>query len=439
MAKLTVKAVEYAKPGPARREVPDGLISGLYLVVQPSGSKSWAYRYRANSKTRKLTLGRYPKVGLAGARELAQKAELEIRQGRDPADKAPKREEKTVEALARDFIAIYAMHHNRLRTWKERARILGLEQDPDNGGLRLTKSKGEVLSRWQHRSIQSITGEDVIDLTDAIVARGAKIAANRTLAAVRAMFLWALSRRLLKASPCAGLRPPGKEQARRRVLTPAELRAVWRAAEHLDGAQDNACRPKRDAYRLLILSGQRKSQICLARLEHFDLRQNLWTLPPEEGAKSEDFHLLPITPEIAATVKACPYAKGYLFSTTMGAKPLHIGAKLKRQIDGLALEELRKEAAERGEDPARVRLEPWTNHDLRRTFRTGLSALAVPEGDLVRELIIGHRQPGVHSVYDVHSYLDEKRVALELWAARVRDIVSEQQQNVVPLKAKVSA
>jgi len=76
---------------------------------------------------------------------------------------------------------------------------------------------------------------------------------------------------------------------------------------------------------------------------------------------------------------------------------------------------------------------------LRRTFRTGLSALAVPEGDLVRELIIGHRQPGVHSVYDVHSYLDEKRVALELWAARVRDIVSEPQQNVVPLKAKVSA
>jgi len=103
MAKLTVKAVEYAKPGPARREVPDGLISGLYLVVQPSGSKSWAYRYRANSKTRKLTLGRYPKIGLAGARELAQKAELEIRQGRDPADKAPKREEKTVEALARDL------------------------------------------------------------------------------------------------------------------------------------------------------------------------------------------------------------------------------------------------------------------------------------------------------------------------------------------------
>ncbi|MGA7327854.1 MAG: site-specific integrase [Rhodomicrobium sp.] len=421
MAKLTVKAVEAAKPGSARREIPDGLIGGLYLVVQPvSGAKSWAYRYRFNGKTRKLTLGRYPKIGLVGARELAQKAELQIRQDRDPALKTPRREEKTVEALARDFIQVYCHIHNRPRTWRERARLLGLEPDPYNHGkLRLTKSKGEVLSKWQGRSIQSITGEDVIDLTDAIVARGTKVHANRVLSVIRAMFAWAVSRKLLAASPCAGIRAPAKERPRQRVLQPHELRAVWRAAERLGG-------PAGAAYKLLILSGQRKSQATLARIEDFDLKERLWTIPAEqEGSKKAVPHVLPITAEIEAIVEACPHRRGYLFSTTMGAKPLTLGAKLKKQMDALVLEELRKEAAGRGDDPVGVKLAPWTNHDMRRTMRTGLSALAVPEGDLIRELVIGHVRPGVSGIYDTHRYLPEKKIALELWADRVRDIAGQ--------------
>ena len=87
MAKFTAMAVENAKPGPKRKEVPDAAMPGLYLIIQPepTGTKSWAYRYRFGGKTRKLTLGRYPKVDLAGARKLAKAAELEIRQGKDPA------------------------------------------------------------------------------------------------------------------------------------------------------------------------------------------------------------------------------------------------------------------------------------------------------------------------------------------------------------------
>lgn len=167
MAKLTVKAVEAAKPKRdkktnelIRTEIPDGLIGGLYLVVQPdSGAKSWAYRYRFGGKTRKLTLGRYPKIALAGARKLAQGAELQIQQGKDPAIKAPKREEKTVEALCRDFISIYAKEHARPRSLHEMARILGLEFD-NGGGLRPTKTGGEVLSRWKGRAVQSIASEE---------------------------------------------------------------------------------------------------------------------------------------------------------------------------------------------------------------------------------------------------------------------------------------
>jgi len=74
---------------------------------------------------------------------------------------------------------------------------------------------------------------------------------------------------------------------------------------------------------------------------------------------------------------------------------------------------------------------PFTLHDIRRTMRTHLSAL--PVTDLVKELVIAHAQPRLHKVYDQHAYLDEKRHALELWAARLRGIVAPG-AKVVPLR-----
>ena len=168
-----------------------------------------------------------------------------------------------------------AKEHTRERSWRETARYLGLEPDPEKeSGLRLTRTKGEVISKWQQRTIKSIAGEEVIDLIRGIYARGAKIAANRTLAAIRKMFAWAVAEKMLAASPCAGAKPPAKEKMRRRVLKPDELRAVWKAADRIGS-------PAGAAYHLLILSGQRKSQVALARIEDFDLKERLWTIPPE--------------------------------------------------------------------------------------------------------------------------------------------------------------
>jgi integrase len=440
----TDRGCQTAKAGPEGGQIEYAIEGerGLRLRVSANRhghlTKSWSllfYRRADDGTRRRFHLGSYPTMGLAEARAEARKKTGEILSGgaqalRKGATKAPPK--NTVEAVSRDYIKIYCMQHTRPRTWKERARILGLEPDPNNEGeLRFTKSKGEVISVWEGRSIQSISGEDVIDLVDGIAARGTRIAANRTLSVIRGMFAYAISRKQLKASPCAELKPPSKEKKRRRTLKPEELRRVWRAAEQLDKPAKGNYRPRRDAYRMLILSGQRKSQVRLARLEDFDLKQKVWTLPPDgEGSKIEDFvHVLPITAEIEAILQACPHKSGYLFSTTWGTKPLYLGNKLKVRIDALVLEEMHREAAERGDDTAQVKLEPWTNHDLRRTMRTGLSSLAIPEGDLVRELVIGHVQPGVHGIYDCYSYLAGKKVALELWAAKVRSIVEHVQST----------
>ena len=112
----------------------------------------------------------------------------------------------------------------------------------------------------------------------------------------------------------------------------------------------------------------------------------------------------------------------YLFSTTFGKSPVNGFSKAKVALD---------KAMAAGLGVAKV--DPFVIHDIRRSMRTGLSALPVP--DLVRELVIGHAKPGLHKVYDQHRYTDEKRHALELWAKRLRDIIEPAPANVVELQS----
>jgi hypothetical protein len=117
------------------------------------------------------------------------------------------------------------------------------------------------------------------------------------------------------------------------------------------------------------------------------------------------------------------FKKGdHLFSTTYGAKPVNGFSKAKARLDAAM-------AAELGGP-----VDPFVIHDIRRTMRTGLSALPIP--DNVRELVIAHARPGMHKVYDQFAYLDEKRRALELWTARLRSIVDPPPDNVVALEVR---
>jgi hypothetical protein len=86
MAKgLTARSIERLKPDSTRRlEIPDGLLPGLYFVVQPTGARSWAVRYRHSGKSRKHTLGSYPVVDLGSARAMARAALQAVALGRDP-------------------------------------------------------------------------------------------------------------------------------------------------------------------------------------------------------------------------------------------------------------------------------------------------------------------------------------------------------------------
>ena len=130
-----------------------------------------------------------------------------------------------------------------------------------------------------------------------------------------------------------------------------------------------------------------------------------------------------------------PRFKGgkYLFSTTAGRSSVWIGTKVKDHLDRRMLLTLRALAKRRGEDPKDVTLPPFINHDIRRTVRSHLSRLKVTEE--AREAVLAHARPGIKGTYDLYDYFDEKREALELWAARLREIVAPPPDNIIKLHA----
>jgi integrase len=428
----TLKALKPAKAG-ARYEVMDhdiGSVAGLGVRVTDTGKRTFVLiaRYPGSSNPTRRALGEYPKITLEEARSKARKWHSLLNQGIDPrADEErqglaeQRRAENSFEAVTEDFI---------------RLAVIGPKPDKPKqrkGTVVARELRSEFVGRWGRRPIDTITPHDVVAVLDEAVARGAPYQAHNLLGHVRRLFNWAIARGVygVDRSPCDRMKPAdviGRKAVRTRTLNDAELLAFWFASERLDY-------PFGPMFRLLALTGQRKSEVAEARWSEFDFKKRLWTIPPER-MKGDAAHVVPLTDEVIEILESLPrFNKGdHLFSTTFGAKPVTGFSKAKSRLDREMLCTLQAMASEQGDNPNKVKLPPFVLHDVRRTMRTGLSALPVP--DLVRELVIAHTKPGLHKVYDQHAYIDEKRHALELWARRLRDIVTSPPENVVDLRVK---
>jgi integrase len=148
-------------------------------------------------------------------------------------------------------------------------------------------------------------------------------------------------------------------------------------------------------------------------------------------------HIVPLTDDIRSLLDSLPRFKrgNFLFSTTFGEKPAWINDKVKKQLDTRMLRSLRALARRRGEDPNRVELKPWTNHDLRRTLRSGLSRLRVDRD--TAEAVLAHVPVGIVSTYDIYDRFDEKKEALTRWSSHVQSLVEPSKaDNVITLAAR---
>jgi integrase len=376
----------------------DTHLPGFGLRVSAGGHKAWILFYRVGKRQRRYTIGTVsmlPKVD--DARDRARELLRDVSRGIDPADavdQVPAAAPVTVRALAADFIERHAKPRNR--SWRTTERILAIH----------------VLPAWGGRPAVAIARRDVRALLDDLVARDHPVLANRVLAAVRKMFHWALEREILSIAPTLGVRAPGKETQRERVLDDTELAAVWRAAERLGGAAGAFVR-------LLVLTGQRRDEVAKVRWVDLDLEKRVWTLP-REATKADRTHEVPLSPLAVEALMGLAREGEFVLSTTDGRLPISGYSKIKVRVDALA-------AAEHG-----TTLAGWRFHDLRRTAGTGLARLGVATSTISR--VLNHQEGGVTRIYNRYGYLDEKRHALDAWARHVESLVRPGDGNVVELR-----
>ena len=425
---LTVKEILALPPREAPYETKDDAVMGGYIVKWPTGAVSYVLRYRYRNKKTKLTIGRFdPAVrgGLAGARAKALKALSDLAEARkedsgvllDPA--AAKRAAKTtkikavrqaereaakvlLDAVETVVAAFVERHCAKLRTGREVARVLNRE----------------VVSRWKGRGLSEISKADVHELLDAIADRPAPIQANRVLAYLNKLCRWAMSRGIIERNPCDGLERPAQEKARDRVLDDRELALLWKAAERLGG-------PFGPVVKVLILTGQRKSEISEGRWSEIDVEAKVWSLPPER-VKNKRPHTIPLAPLALDVIASLPrIGAGGLIFTTNGKSAISGFSRAKRNLDAAIA------ALNGGEEIA-----PWALHDVRRSVASGLQRLGVALH--VIEKVLNHASgsfAGIVSTYQRHEFEPEKRAALDRWATHVERIVEGgSEANAVELR-----
>ena len=437
-----VAARNYQPSKKGRREIPDGGCPGLYLVVQPSGRKSWALRFRRpNGKPAKLTLGPVdlsgketdsePVLGtpltLASARKLAAEAHRQRARGRDVvADHdATKRRQKfehatraanTFSSAARDFVEQHAMR--KTRRWKDTARLLGL--DPNND---LAPISAGLAQRWIDKPVAGIDGHDiygVVEETKRLGAPGRKrrsdkpteALARTMLSVLSKMFSWLLEHRRVEKNPCAGIHRPGQTDPRDRVFTDAEIAKFWHAA----GA---VRQPFGHALKLLLLTGCRREEVAGMRRTELSDDLSTWSIPGTR-TKNRKPHLVPLPP-LAREIIAATAGGGDLVFTTTGVAPISGWPRVKQQLDKA------------------MKVPAWTIHDLRRTAATGMAEIGIAPH--IVEACLNHvsgAKAGVAGTYNRATYAAEKKIALERWADHASGLAAGHKATVVPIRGRAS-
>jgi integrase len=418
---LTDRSLKALKPAPAGRRavVWDALMPGLAVRVTDKGKRSfYAVKRRVgHPQPTWVLLGAYPVTTLAEARAAAREALGALMAGDDPAALAEAKRRAAEEAerqrgagtfrvIAERFIADYLPHIRSCDVYARRIR-------------------DKLIPALGDKPIGEIRRRDVIVLLEKIAAESGKAAAEGALAVLRKLLNWALARDLpgFESNPAAAVKPAeiiGKSKARDRLLSDAELAAVWHATDAVN-------KPFATVYKLLLLTGARREEIAAARWGDFDEANATLTVPAER-AKNGEAMLIPLPPLAVRLIAETPRFVGpHIFTSTGGRAPIGAFSQAKAQLDAALSAE--------GRD-----VPPFVIHDFRRAVRSGLGRLGVPP--VVAELVLGHRQSGIVGVYDRHSYFEEKRAALAAWESRLLAIVAPVPPSgaeVVPLRARSRA
>ena len=401
--KLTDRAVKLLRPRSDRYEVWDTDYPGFGVRVSPAGRKSFVYLYRFKGLPRRMTFGVYPRISLATARARYGKArELLEEKDRDPGaeqidTKRARRDAPTVEDLADEYIERWAKP--RKRSWKEDQR----------------KLKRDVCPVIGRKKAEAVTRRDIRDILDALMDRGAPIAANRTLAVMRKMFRWGVSVDLLPHNPCEAIQAPAEENQRDRVLDEAEIKILW---TQLDGDELSMNPHIRLCLKLMLVTAQRRTEMATARWADIDLATEWWVIP-EGVVKNKRQHRVPLSPLAIRLLKTAKKRLGgaeYVFPNLYGDNSIRPESVSKAVPRNAAL----------------FKIDYFQCHDLRRTAATQMASMGTPSSTVGK--VLNHSEGGVTAIYNRYSYDAEKRKALNAWGRRLESITTGKRAKVIELK-----
>lgn len=442
---LTARSVTQIKPKRSRQEIADALLPGLYLVIQPSGSRAFALRYRDHNddgRHVKLTLGpaavgdrqaaradgELPTLGapltLAEARELGRALKTKVIAGAAPhVEKREQYRKQEAGVLSREDELAAIIEEFLERHVRRRLRPTTIR---DMEGM----FRRYVLPAWGRRHLDEIRRADVVELLDQLVDEGKGATSNRLRRQLHTFFSWCADRELVESSPVARVRKPHQDRPRERFLSDPEIRWLWRATEDIGF-------PFGPMVRLLLLTGCRREEITAATWHEFDLKAGTWLLPSER-VKNAKAHVVFLSAEAQAILTALPRIKnplGLIFTTT-GRTPVSGWSRAKRRIDAAMIAAARAEHRAAGGDDAEVpKIESWSFHDLRRTFATTMARLGIALPVIERCLNhISGSFSGVAGTYQKFDFSSEKRAAWATWGRHIQATVAADAGAVVPFR-----
>jgi integrase len=377
----------------------DEVQRGLAVRVTSSGGKTYLAQYTFGGSKRRIPLGA---PTLALARSAAAKIIGAVAQGLDPAA-----DRKAAALEARRKAAHEAL---TLAVLLDQWSALRLADKRESYAAEAVRAIKVAFPKQLPLPAADLDRATVVRVLDDLTKDGKSAMAARTAAYARACYQWAIRRGSIEANPFAAL-PINPTVKRERVLTDAELRAIWQATTK-SGSFNLIVR-------MLMLTAQRRDEVADMAWSELSDDRSTWTIPASRAKNGQD-SIVPLAPQVQAILEAAPRYAGnpLVFPGERGA--FSGWSKSKERLD---------------RDSG---VKDWRLHDLRRTAATGLQKLGVRLE--VTESVLNHiagSRAGIVGVYQKHTWADEKRAALAAWGSRLEAIVEGREAggNVVAMRA----
>ncbi|KVT56532.1 tyrosine-type recombinase/integrase [Burkholderia ubonensis] len=395
---LTPTRIDAMKPKAARYPVSDG--GGLILEVMPSGSKIWRYRYSLHGKRQPtVTIGNYPAVSLAAARERARQYSEIVARGVSPVADARKDRgaTKTIDTVC-EFGAYWIeqqMTGKSVEYQRMTKRVLEKDVYPSIGG----------------KPVAEVTPGDVLAICDRIKKRGAPKMALHTRNVIKRLFEYAIARQLVLHNPAQAVvaRFVATQESRDRVLSPDEIGHVLRAVY-----ASSIRRPLKLAVHLLVLTMVRKSELIEATWDELDLDAGIWRIPAERMKKDRE-HWVYLAPQAVTMLRELHEnrtSQRYVFPSSRGADRPIAKSTLNQAVRALDME-----------------VQHFVLHDFRRTASTHLHEMGQPSDAI--EKALAHSIKGIKGVYNRAEYAEDRRRILVLWASFVEAQIDEGRKVII--------